>query len=362
MTTIKALELDDHLPQAGQAPVCLLVGGDEALRARSLSLLRSAAAPPDQPGSTVLELDETPEARQVFDELRTIPFLGLEGRRVVVVRNGDAFLRGHADRLTAYLAKPSATSTLILCLDEMPTTGKATRKGDSTQTAPDAKKKAKADGVRKVVKALRAKGLIVDCGRLSWADARRWLQSHAAACGLKLTPRAVSALVEAVGPNVVALEAEVTKLSAYCSPNGTASERDVGEVVAAGRSRSVFDLSNAVMGGDAAEALRLCNRLLLRGESRDGIIALLGRQVRRLWQVKRLKDGGASERDIARQMGMHDFAVRQSLRQLPGLSDGWFARQLRDLSAADYESKATSLRAAESKGWLENLLVKMCKR
>ena len=98
------------------------------------------------------------------------------------------------------------------------------------------------------------------------------------------------------------------------------------------------------------------------GESREGIIALLGRQIRQLWQVRRMKSAGASDGDIAAGLGMRDFAVRDSIKRLPGLTDAWFARQLSLLSAADYESKASSVRAAEGRVWLENLLVRMCER
>jgi DNA polymerase-3 subunit delta len=337
MAALKALELDGHLDEVAQAPVCALVGDAEALQARSLRTVRDAAAPPDQPGSTVREFDGAVQARDVFDELRTIPFLGLAGRRAVVINDGDEFLRAHGEKLVRYLKTPSPTSTLILCLSKL-------------------------DGRSAPAKAISAKGIVVDCTRLTWGDAETWARAHARTMGLRFTPRAARTLIEATGPNVLALETEIEKLAAYCGSEGTVSERDVGEVVAAGRGRSVFDLSNAVSRGDAAEALRLCNRLLLRGERREAIIAHLGRQVRRLWQVKRLKAAGASEQDVARGLGMPPFAVRQSLASLRGLTDDWFVRQLRILSAADMESKVTSVRSGEAGPWLENLLMRLCER
>jgi len=95
MPVVKALKLEDHLRKAEPAPVYALVGQDDALRSRSLRLLEAFAAPPEQPGSSVRRFEGVPEARDVFGELRTVPFLGMAGRRVAVVEQGDAFLKAH---------------------------------------------------------------------------------------------------------------------------------------------------------------------------------------------------------------------------------------------------------------------------
>jgi DNA polymerase III delta subunit len=360
MPLVKALELEGSLAQAASAPLCVLAGSDEALRARSLGLVRAAAAPPEQPGSSVREFDGAPEARDVFDELNTIPFLGLQGRRVAVVRDGDAFARANAERLARYLKDPSRTSTLILCVVEL-LGSRRRRPARAARPAPAEGKRAP-DALDALVKAIRARAWIVDCNPITWADAKRWLRSRGEAMGVRFTPRAVDALVEAVGPNLLALDAEAEKLAAYCGPQATVSERDVAAVAAAGRSRSIFDLSDAVCSGDARQALRMCDLLLLQGETREGIVALLGRQVRRLWQVKRLRAAGGSEQEIGRQLSVPPFAVRRSIELADGRADEWFARQLCLLSAADVEAKTTSIRSGEERVWLESLLLRLCNR
>jgi DNA polymerase-3 subunit delta len=355
MTTLKALELRQHLNEAAQAPVCILAGEDDSLRAYCLRLLKEAAALPGQPGSTIREFEDKADARDVFDELKTVPFLGLAGRRTVVIHDGDAFVRAHAERLAEYLKAPSPTSTLILCLSKPPNEGQ--------RRAP---RRAQAEGrpgrPQDLMALAQARGIVVLCAAIRWRDAEQWMRSRVAEMGLRLTPKAAAALMETVGSDLLAIENELDKLAAYCGPHATISERDVGEVVSAGRSRSVFDLSNAVCSGDAPEALRLCAALLLRGETPEGIVAHLARQIRRLWQVRRLQGRDASERDIARQLDLPDFAVSQSLKLVGKLTDDWLARQFELLSAADFECKATSLRSGEEGVWLENLLARMCNK
>jgi DNA polymerase-3 subunit delta len=189
---------------------------------------------------------------------------------------------------------------------------------------------------------------------------RRWLRTGAGLMGKKLTPRAASALLGGVGPNILALQNELAKLAAYVEPEVTVTERDVAEMVAQARSRRAFDLGHAVARGDVSEALRLCEQMLLRGERREVIISVLALQVRQGWQIKRLHAEGAAEKEIARRTGLPDFVVRRSLSVLDRLSDESLARQLEVLYAADVESKTTSLRSQEEGPWLERVLVELC--
>jgi len=337
MPVVKALKLEDHLRKAEPAPVYALVGQDDALRSRSLRLLEAFAAPPEQPGSSVRRFEGVPEARDVFGELRTVPFLGMAGRRVAVVEQGDAFLKAHGAPAAEYMERPSRTGTLILCLDRL-----------DMRTA--------------AAKAIRSAGTVVDCGPPSWSDARAFVADLARRAGKKMSSAAASAMVEAIGPNLLALESEFQKLALYVGERGAIAEDDVAEMVTRGRQRSAFDLGAAVAGRDAAEALRLTDQLLLRGEAKEGIIAILAHQVRQYWQVARLLRRKTSERDISRRVGMPLFAVRRASRAVAGLSDDWFARRLEILAQADYESKTTSLRSGEEEVWLESLLVRLCGR
>jgi DNA polymerase-3 subunit delta len=355
MPTVKALQLGDHLRQASQAPVCAVLGTDDALRSHCLRLLRDAAAPEDQPGSTVRRFEDVPAPHAVFDELRTLPFMGLPGRRVVIVERGDVFLRSSWEALARYLDAPSRTGTLILCLDEGPA-----KSPPDKASRGEAEQKERRRRWQGIWKALSDSGLVVDCGTPSWSEAGRWVQSEAERLRKKLTPRAAATLVQAVGPNLLALRSELEKLVAYAGEQVTIAERDVEEVVTEARSRSAFELAEAVGRGDAAAALKLCGRLLLSGESKEDIVSVMALQLRRLWQMKRLRAAGASQKGIAAGASVPMFVVRRSQGLLSSLSEDRLARQFRILAAADLESKTTSMRSSEEGVWLENLLARLC--
>ncbi len=335
MAKIGALDLEKHLERVEPVPVYALVGNDEALRARSLGILEGFAAPQDEPGSSVRRFDGGGEPSDVFGELRTAPFLGMAGRRAVVVEDGDAFLKSHGEKLVAYLKSPSRTGSLILLVKRL-------------------------DGRTNVARAIRSVGLEVDCEGATWNQARTWCRERAREKGKQISSEAAYALVEAVGPNVLALENELEKLVAYVGEAGSITAADVGEMTAQARSRSIYELGQAVAAGDTAESLRLCDDLLLRGERREGIIAVLARQVRQYWQLRRLAQRNASPAEMARAAGMPPFAVRKVSPVVRRLSDNWFARRLQMLSDADHESKTASLRSGEEQTWLETLLVRLC--
>ncbi|MGD2175194.1 MAG: DNA polymerase III subunit delta [Candidatus Brocadiaceae bacterium] len=335
MPAISALELEEKARTLPVQPAYALVGKNDTLRALSLRLIESVAAPPDHPGGVLTRLEEVPEPSAVFDELRTAPFMGLEGRRVVVVENGDEFLKDNADRLVRYLERPSPTGCLVLLLGAL-------------------------DGRTRAAKALEEHGLVVECGRVTWRQAESWLREQARQMGARITPQAASDLVRSVGADLMTLRSELDKLVTYCQPEDTITRQAVDAVGAGSRSRSIFDLGDAISRGKRAEAMRLCNQLLLRGEAPEAIIAVLARQVRQLWQIKRLRADGASQNQMAGRIGIPPFAVRRGAQVVDRLSEDWFAEQLTVLSEADYELKTASLRAGDEEAWVGNLVARLC--
>ncbi len=335
MATVSALDLAGQLGGSTPMPVYVLVGEDEALRSRSLRLLLDHLAPDDQPGSTVKRIEGVPEARDVFDELRTVPFMGMAGRRVVIVEDGDAFLRAHGKRLCRYLERPGPTGTVILL------TTKLDRRLASTG-------------------AVESNGPVIDCSTVKWRDAESWLRSTAREMGSPITPDAAKVLIESVGPNLLALQTELEKLSAYCDSGAQITVRDVDDVVPQARSRSVFELGDLLARRDAAGALQLCERLLLAGEAPAGIVAVLARQVRQLWQIKRLHEDGASQQQIGRATRLPGFVIRRGVRTAGQLPETRLAEQLTLLADADYQLKTASIRSGEERVWVEDLVVRLC--
>jgi DNA polymerase-3 subunit delta len=203
-------------------------------------------------------------------------------------------------------------------------------------------------------------GAIVQCDRVRWNEAERWIRAEAQRLGCRMARGAGSSLLEATGPNLLALESELEKLSSYVGEGEQIDTDAVEAVVAKGRERSIFDLADAVAQHETGTAIRLCEQMLLRGEPLPMIIGMLSRQVRDLWGVYRLRREGLRENEMASRLGKPGWLVRKMSQKVGGLSDDWFAEQLRILAEADRESKTRSLRTAEEAVWLEWVLARLC--
>ena len=77
----------------------------------------------------------------------------------------------------------------------------------------------------------------------------------------------------------------------------------------------VFDLVDALGRRDGRTAARTLHRLLDAGEHPLGLLAMIVRQFRLLTQVKELRDGGATPKDIAQTLKLHPFPARKLYNQ-----------------------------------------------
>ena len=334
MPKMHALEFPDEPDPDELHPVYALVGEEDYLRSRCLARLRDAVETEEQPGSMVTEFEGAVEPSDIFDELRTIPFMGMEGRRMVILRDAGEFISSHEDSLKNYLASPSSHGILVLVCDDL-------------------------SGNSAVSKAVVETGVRVDCSELRWKRARQWVKEEARRMGKKMGGRAANMLVEAIGPNLFGLRSELAKLRDYVGEGEEITAEDIDAMVPHSRSRSIFEIGDAVVGGDTAKAIDLAEELLLRGESLSFMVSIMANRVRQLWRIKRLSRRGMGQKKIAGKVGVPPFVVRKSLKLADRTKPRRLARQLKVLADSDYELKTRSVGAAEERAWLTRLVTRL---
>ena len=334
MSKTHALEFPDSPSPADLLAVYALVGEESYLRSRCLTRLRDAVETEDQPGSMVSELEGAVQPSEVFDELRTIPFMGMEGRRMVILREAADFISSHEDSLKKYLASPSPHGILVLVCDNL-------------------------SGNSAVGKAVQQTGALVDCSPLGWNRAREWVKNEAERMGKNMDGRTASMLVEAIGPDLFGLRSELAKLRDFAGERDEITAEDVDTMVPHSRSRSIFQIGDAVVGGDTAKAIELAEELLLRGESLSFMLTIMANRVRQLWRIKRLSRQGMGQKKIAGKVGVPPFVVRKSLKLAGRTQPRRLARQLAVLARSDHELKTRSVGAAEERTWLTRLVARL---
>jgi DNA polymerase-3 subunit delta len=174
------------------------------------------------------------------DAARTLPMMA--PRRVIIVMESEKLFipkreskaaDEELDRLAAFIGSPPAHATIVFVFGAT-------------------------DDRRRLIKLLREKAQVVDCGSVeNAADAERWVRARAARDNIRLEPAAVRALVERAGNDVVRLRGGLERVALYAMGASAITSEDVHEAVAAGPGEQAnFGIANAIGRGDVREALK----------------------------------------------------------------------------------------------------------
>lgn len=108
---------------------------------------------------------------------------------------------------------------------------------------------------------------------------------------------------------------EWEKLKAF-TENKTITKAMIDQICVFSLETRVFELVKKIAQGESDEALSIYARMLQSKESPIGILVLVARQFRMMYQVKYLKAQKQDQKKIAAQMKMPYFAVKDMLQQV----------------------------------------------
>lgn len=217
----------------GLKPVFALVGSDPFLQLQALSQI-AALLPPD---AQRMDFDgETAQLANVLDEARSFSMFGGE-TKLVVVRDADDFISRYREALENYVAEPSSSATLVLRVGSLP-------------------------GNQRIHKLIAKMGEVIDCTPPALAALPAWAQQRAKSVhGVQLQPDAARLLVDLIGADMGRLDNELAKLALQVN-GGIVSPDTVSANVAFQREQEMYELTNALAGGDSTMALRKWRQLL----------------------------------------------------------------------------------------------------
>ncbi len=141
--------------------------------------------------------------------------------------------------------------------------------------------------------ALESHAVCVVSRDLRGAALPEWLTRRAARFGKRLTPAAADLIADRVEGNMLAAAQEVEKLCLLVD-GSLISEDDVVDAVRDSARYDVFQLADAVVGGDLARALRIIRGLREEGTEPLLLNWALGRELRQLAGISTLAGRGTS--------------------------------------------------------------------
>src|SRR5262245_3715886 len=186
-----------------------------------------------------------------------------------------------------------------------------------------------------------------------------WAQHFARERQVRLSEDAALLLAELIGPDLLALSAEIDKLIAFIFPRTDIDAKAITKCAGDTYRHPVFDLADALGRRDRQKALGLLHRVLADEREALPVLHALVGHFRRLWLVKEMAGSGSPEEEIAQTVGLHG----QRLRLLLGQSRLYTVADLRQfwhrVTALDQALKSS--RAAPL-ALLETLVLEACTR
>ncbi len=285
----------------------ILWGEDDFSLTKALEDIKSSTSDPEMLAANTTVLDG---ARISPEELAmvvaTVPFLA--ERRLVVVRgllSRFEPVKGAGAGKTKKAPK-AAYKEFAGALDSVP---------ESTIAVLTDSKLSSSNSL---MKALSAKATVRAFPRLRKNDLGRWIDKGVKGRGGTISPRAVSILVDLVGPDLWVMDGELEKLSLFAEGRCIEAE-DVEAMVSRVRDINVFAMVDAVVEGKVRSAGHSLHQLLSQGASPMYIMAMLSRQVRLMMLAKMLWEEGVPDGEMGRRLGIgHEFALRKTLQQARG--------------------------------------------
>jgi DNA polymerase-3 subunit delta len=268
-------------------PLYLIGGTDEAKIEVTRSRLRARAE--REGGAAALEVFEPGEGRGMPDHealLMAIPAMSLmDSRRYLLADGVERWRDKQIEGVVAALGTLPPDLTLVLI----------------SRAKPPAK-------LMKAVKA--ADGEVHEFEAPKAREMPRQLVADAQRLGFRLDPAAARLLVDRMGANPLRLTNELERLALWAGEGGEVGLADLEAMIADTQEAAVWTLSDALLEGDAAGALRVGERLIAQGENVTGLIYGLASRLRGACAAAAQLEAGVPPKQVESSLKMHPYAAK----------------------------------------------------
>jgi DNA polymerase III subunit delta len=282
MAFLDRISLRDHLKGGVIAPVYVLFGPETYLRDKAAKYIADKCFSDGEMrefNETEFSLDVSDNIRSAISAAEQLPMMA--AKRVVRITDvristsaAKDTLKEEAEQLlTDYLKRPSLSSVVIFVVDEL-------------------------NGTRKLSKLLTANSVAAEFKRLDNSGLLVWARDHIRDAGAEADDQTVRHLVSVVGDDVRRLTNEIEKLAAAALPEKLITRDLIDALVPFSREISNFGLTDNLVAGRNAEAIRVLQKILDDGTEPLALLGLISSNYRRLLVAKEMMSNGAPRSDV----------------------------------------------------------------
>jgi DNA polymerase-3 subunit delta len=139
----------------------------------------------------------------------------------------------------------------------------------------------------------------------------KWATGRARELGLRLDGEAAKALVAIAGPSQQRMSRELEKIAIAVYPEATATLDDVERLAAGEASPKVYDLADAVVGGEVEAAIALAEELSEWGERPSRFVYPIVGRLREVHRAAELLEGGMTEKELSGALKMPPWRAKK---------------------------------------------------
>ncbi len=241
--------------------------------------------------------------------------------RLIILNNADKLRKNAVEALCGYLGNPMPSTCFIVNHNDA--------------------KKLKKD--KALPQACAPECEVINFDPLTGAALSAWIQNKFKALSINVQQDALMMMEDIIGPDLVALNSEIEKLSLYIEGRAdkTVNQDDVLASVGFSKEENPFALTNAVTDCDKATALKLIDNLLAAKEEPVSILNKISQPVIKMLKVKRLTAAGFSAQEVVRLGGLFPWEGRLVQRASYIPSAAALTRALNKIIEADMAFKTS---------------------
>lgn len=261
--------------------VYLFTGEESYLRNQYSKTLRDALISADETLNLAEYSGNGIDAKEVIETAETAPFLS--DYRVVTITESD-FFKTSQDDLAEYMKAIPEYTVIIFTQEEV-------------------------DKKRKLYKAIKDNGHIVECSKQTEETLSKWILSKIKNEKKEITGSALRLFLNRVGDDMENVLSELEKLLCYTLNKDSITEADVKAICSEQTTDKVFEMIDLMSTGEQKRALSLYYDLLTLKTPPFKIMALIARQYNILFQVKCLRNSGTDKKQIASAVKVSPYFV-----------------------------------------------------
>ncbi|MBI3004157.1 MAG: DNA polymerase III subunit delta [Ignavibacteriales bacterium] len=318
MPEISLRDFQSRIERNQLSPIYLFHGEEDLLIEEGVeALIKNGVDPATKSFNLDVLYGSRTDAKSALAIASSFPMMS--ERRVVIIKEFEKLASGETAKelLSAYIQRPLETTCLVLISPD-----------------PDFRRKPFTD--------LKKHADVIECKPLYDNQVPAWILDRVRRQGRKIELDACQLLQAYAGNSLRAILNEIEKLFIFIGDRQSVTVEDVAQVVGATRGFTIFDLQNAIGRLDMKEALQILKRMLELGENHQLLIVMLTRFFHQLWKLSELTSKKLSEREMAAELKVHPFYLKQYLGFARNFSVDHIETGFKALLEADVELKSTS--------------------